>query len=799
LSRACTVPLLPLTLLCAGVLVPIRAEAQGLRSRGGRDEGVAAAAEPGEEPLPPGEVRVKAESYAQTAKDHWEARGTVDLRMSGVRVLADKADVYEETRPDHTVRRRIVAEGNVVFIRGAERLSGDRAELDDQGKGFFVNAVGYVEPGVFIEARRIDRVDNRTYRVQDAVFSSCSQPNPRWNFTASRAKIHVDDRIQAANALFKVKGVPALYLPYIIYPIRKDRRSTGFLFPRFGYSSFRGFEFGSGFFWAMGRSADQTFFFDNYTKLGQGYGHELRWTGAPPSRGTIRTYVFDFYAPPSAAAAEDGTSAAPSRTLEYDLDWNALQLLPGGLRAAANVREASDLLRLRQLNADFAAASTRTEHWSASLDRDFPFFVLSAYAESNNTYFNQVDTETGIPYTTKNVSGRVPGLTLRRFPRQIGWGGIVFGLTASADRYRFGAENALSSQTPPPATWNRYDFAPTLSRPLRVSFLDVNPAVSWRYTRYTASNTVDEDGIARIDGPPVERRYVQTSLEVRGPTFSRVFDTPGFGYTERFKHTIGPEVTWTYISRIDSTPLIPKSTGDDYLVGTHEIRYALVQRFYAKRPGRSGKPQPYEFLSWRLMQTYYVQINEGQNAKDLNYSSSALGPGDAKEHLSPILSRVRFQPLPDTSLNYDLEYDVNFKQVRRSSLNLNVSRPGLLLTGSWSRVRLQSLNPSERFVGSEFLRAAATAAVWPRHVTLEGSTDYDLHRKVMQQARVQLRYSVQCCGLVVENIRYNLGGVTPETQIIDSRWRFSIELANVGSIGMGRSPYDTRQGLGGYR
>ena len=106
---------------------------------------------------------------------------------------------------------------------------------------------------------------------------------------------------------------------------------------------------------------------------------------------------------------------------------------------------------------------------------------------------------------------------------------------------------------------------------------------------------------------------------------------------------IGPEVTWTYRTRVDDFNSIPKFDGDDYFLGTNQIAYSLVQRFYAKRRGPTGKAMPYEFFNWRLMQTYYVQIADGQNNFDPNYSSSAFGPGFKPEHLSPLLSRLRLQ------------------------------------------------------------------------------------------------------------------------------------------------------------
>src|SRR5512141_127404 len=142
------------------VLTSPPAEAQGQKHAAEKPEPAA-----GEEAIPEGELRVKAESYEQRDQGHMEARGTVDLRLTGTRVLADRADVYEDKQPDGSVKRRLVADGNVVFIRGEERLSGDHLEMDDTGKGFMTNAVGYVEPGVFVEGRRVTRQDDKTYLV----------------------------------------------------------------------------------------------------------------------------------------------------------------------------------------------------------------------------------------------------------------------------------------------------------------------------------------------------------------------------------------------------------------------------------------------------------------------------------------------------------------------------------------------------------------------------------------------------------------------------------------------------------
>jgi lipopolysaccharide assembly outer membrane protein LptD (OstA) len=746
-------------------------------------EGPAHHAKPaaGEEPgLEPGELRVRAETQEQLEKGHWAWRGTVDLRLGEMRIQGDKADVFEEPQPDGSVKRRLVAEGNVVFIRGEERLSGDRVEMDDTGRGFFENAVGYVEPGVFIEGRRIERVDDRTYRVEGGKFTSCAQPNPRWGFTASTARIEVDDKLVAKNALLKVKGVPLFYTPYMYYPIRRDGRSTGFLFPHFGYSSTRGFEVGTAFFWAMARSVDQTFYADSYSRIGYGFGHEIRYAEESPSRGTFRTYIFRVQE--QNLVTDPGTgeyvSGRPAST-EWDIDWNAMQMLPGSVRGMVNVRKYSDILFNQRYQDSFNMASNRTERWSGSLEKDLKLAVLSAYADTTSTYF-------GTDY--QRVNGRLPGVSLRRFPRQVGFGGIVFGLEGTAESIRYGDQTKVDK-------WSRYDVAPTLSRPIAVSFLEINPSAGYRYTHYGSSYGVDENGTNAVVGPPLDRSFFETQVEMRGPTFSRVFDTPGFGYSERFKHTIGPEVSWTYRSRVDAYNSIPKFDGDDYYLGTNQIAYSLVQRFYAKRKGPTGKQLPYEFFSWRLMQTYYVQIAEGQNNFDPNYSSSAFGPGFKPEHLSPLMSRMRFRPTPAWAFDFNVEYDVNFNQFRRESAAANVRLPRFQLQGAWTRSVRLSEDPAQRTVGSHTIRGNGVFEILPRRLTLEGSADYDLVNDMLWQMRGELRYSVQCCGFSIENIRYNWNG-RDEVQ-----WRFKLELANIGAMGnfQGVDAASSRQGLAGYR
>jgi hypothetical protein len=262
---------------------------------------------------------------------------------------------------------------------------------------------------------------------------------------------------------------------------------------------------------------------------------------------------------------------------------------------------------------------------------------------------------------------------------------------------------------------------------------------------------------------------------MRGPTFSRVFDTPGNFYSERYKHVIGPEVQWTYRTRIDEFGQIPFFDGHDRIPGTNQVRYSLVQRLYAKRPGGSGKPEPYEFLSWRLSQTYYVQL--GASIADPQYSSGFRDETGAPSHWSPVQSSLIFRPSLNFSTNFDFEYDTNFKLFRRLTVSNNLAYPRVLFQATYSRAKRTAVNPENRVLSYHTIRGGTRVVVWPNRIAIDGSADYDFLQKELIQTTARLRYDVQCCGFQFEmvNSRYR----DPP----DREFRFSIELANIGSMG----------------
>ncbi len=170
---------------------------------------------------------------------------------------------------------------------------------------------------------------------------------------------------------------------------------------------------------------------------------------------------------------------------------------------------------------------------------------------------------------------------------------MVVGLEATAERLQHGDEANVDY-------WARFDVAPYISRPFALSFLEFTPSARYRYTRYGASygTSLDENGdeFTAIVGPPLDRSFYETQVEMRGPTFAKVWDTPGFAYSERFKHVIGPEVSWTYRSRVDDfnvdpqvrrQRLLPRDQPDQLLARAAFLRQAARPVRQARSPSSS--------------------------------------------------------------------------------------------------------------------------------------------------------------------------------------------------------------------
>ena len=202
---------------------------------------------------------------------------------------------------------RMIATGNVLLIEPDHQIAADRADFNPKTRlGTFYNARGFaklgtspevvtsgpIDPDVQFYGETLEKVSDDTYVITNGGFTSCVQANPRWQMTSGSLRLRVDHYALLRNMMLKVKGVPALYLPYMYYPLSSDGRSTGFLMPSYGSSTYKGHTISNAFFWAINRSQDATFLHDWYSKTGQSIAGEYRYVSISGS-GNFRSSLLN--------------------------------------------------------------------------------------------------------------------------------------------------------------------------------------------------------------------------------------------------------------------------------------------------------------------------------------------------------------------------------------------------------------------------------------------------------------------------------------------------------------------------
>lgn len=183
--------------------------------------------------------------------------GRVRVRQHGRKLEADWVAYSRDTR-------RGVASGDVQISDGAETLRAQFVEFDVdtlEGVMFEAEFVGQRTP-LELRGAEVAKTGERSYRFRDGRFTACRCPDPEarepWQVTAEEAELEIEGYGTARNTSFEVFGVPVLWLPWMLYPLKTERQS-GLLFPELAFSGRNGAEVGLPIFWAAGDPVNVTF------------------------------------------------------------------------------------------------------------------------------------------------------------------------------------------------------------------------------------------------------------------------------------------------------------------------------------------------------------------------------------------------------------------------------------------------------------------------------------------------------------------------------------------------------------
>jgi LPS-assembly protein len=697
--------------------------------------------------------------------DHLHLINQAAIEGPNLKFFADDVDLYVNTN-------KVVASGNVVFTNADGRISAERLEFDTgTGIGTFYDASGIMslgqqagtnpaafggqEPDVYFYGAKLEKLGPRKYRITRGGFTTCVQPTPRWEVTSGSVVLNLDDYAIARNTLLKVKGVPLMYLPLIYYPIQKSQRQTGFLLPTYGTSTIRGQSISNAFFWAINRSQDATLFHDWFTRTGTGMGTEYRYIAGLQSAGNVRLYRFNQHE----TTYEQSGATLPAKT-SYEFTGAVTQALGGRARARMRLDYFSDVFTQQIYHQNIYQASRRNRLVEAGASDVFGPLSTTLLYQRNETFDSD---------TRSVLYGSTPKLTAVLAPQQLFGAPIYASLNSEYAYlpYRNVNDNVVTLDN----SLARVDVAPAVRVPMsRLTYLSLNTSAAYRTTYY--SRSFDSRGVAVPDS--FIRDYTQLRTEVLGPVFTKIWDTPDSGYSERMKHVIEPAFTVDYTTAINDvrrTPILT-DTSDFVVGGTSRMTYGLTNRFmYRGKTVEGVRGQTREFITVGIQQTYYS--NAESSKYDTSYSSS--NTSRTPVNLSPISLNARVSPSARVDANTRLEYDVH--GLGLASLGVGSTVSAGLASGSlqFSRQHLSvNSKPNSYFSGSTSLHTPNG------HFTGTYAIGWDLTHSTIVTQNVLATYMAQCCGLQMEFQNFHLVSSAPIPS--DRRFNVSFVLAGLGTF-----------------
>jgi LPS-assembly protein len=165
-------------------------------------------------------------------------KGGITISEGGVQVQAEEGVFNTESKQGDV-------KGNVLMTTSAGVLGADAAKLNVESEtGNFSGLEFDVEEGGYrVEAAEARKVSEFEFELVDSDMTTCRCPdgsNP-WEVSSGSCNLTQEGYAHAYNSTVYFQGLPVLYSPYLVFPV-KNERASGLLPARFGQGNRDGFQ-----------------------------------------------------------------------------------------------------------------------------------------------------------------------------------------------------------------------------------------------------------------------------------------------------------------------------------------------------------------------------------------------------------------------------------------------------------------------------------------------------------------------------------------------------------------------------
>lgn len=734
--------------------------------------------------------------------------GNVDIRYGIYRLQAEKVAIFEATG-------KIEAEGSVVFDQGDDqRVTGAVAVWNYKTKlGYFEDATGFTNQTndgtvLYFTAERVERISLDEIIIKKGKFTACEEAVPKWSFTATEARVKVNDRVRLKGARFNVKDVPILIVPWASIPIKEQDRSSGFLTPSVAYSANKGVRLSGAYYQTLGRSADATVKFDVFSARGFGYGVDVR------TRANSRSYLnAGIYVVKDRVLGKKAGPDSPDQG-GSTVYAEGVHYFPNGFTAAVDVRLTSSLA-FRQVFLDgVQQIISPIEVSQGFINKSWGNYTMNILARS------QVISIPNVRVKTKNL----PSVNFEKRPSELSFlKGVYFSFKTSLEgvsRQEDVDDLALyqkmtgSAPTLSPSLGQRLDAYPQVTIPFHTKYFNFTATGGLRATYY--SNSFND--MRQVVGRNIIRRYGEFEFDIRPVALAKNY----YGKDDvfKFRHVIEPYITYRYVKGVDAFNRLIRFDQLDTISDTNEVEYGLINRFYTRRYSEAvttdaqtrlaeltaseDKPlsvQPYESFTLILRGKYF--FDETFGGALVSGRRNQLAPmtalsfytfGGVPRKLSPLNIDATYRPQKNVFVNTRMDVGLNNDGMRAISATVGYEQPLLKIFQTFYYTRAVTLIPAlaqySNVAGKEpgTLRGSQwspSVFVGDRQKGLFGGTSLffdfenrrDPKRSPMISSLFLLGYAYDCCAVSVQYYTFNVGAR------FENRISFGFRLNGIGSVG----------------
>ena len=593
----------------------------------------------------------------------YTAEGNVIISQPGRKLRANKT-VYEEGSGLFHVY------GNVLFEVGGDVLTGEEGVFDFNSRtGTFHDGNLFIRKNnIHIDASNIKKIDDETYVMTDCTITSCDGENPDWSIGGSEVKVTVEGYGTAKNATFKIKGVPVLYVPWIIFPA-KTKRQSGLLIPMLGYSSRIGANIDIPFFWAISDETDATFYQRYMTKQGYMQGVEFRYLNGENSKGIFEFDILSDKIDTKNMYDKNELKLSPYDRTNSTRYWFRGKMdheLPFDINFRLDADYVSDQDYLREFKfSNFLKSRTNfKDWWNRPSNNLYTPYRKSAWRFSHDksdyslqlhgTYFQKPE----LHNYNDNTAQPFAGMTFGNVQQRIYGMPIYFSMDANYDYiWRETVSTGISDKG------HMLSVTPSISAPVKLGkFFIFKPFASYTWLRQWYDTGPNPSNDSRSDS---KGRY--TFGAELSTTLEKDYKTDLFGASS-VKHRILPKISYTMSRHKDMDKYRPWYETIDSIESdgrVNELALSLENFLDAKTIDENNTSSYRQWLKFALTQR--IDLQEARR--------NEIVGGKEKRPLLPLRAYMRLSPSSIISLSGSLYWDHYESSITAASTSLSLKIP----------------------------------------------------------------------------------------------------------------------------